>query len=75
MRKPIIITLPADEAAQLCAMLVGMEQYYEHQAEKDGMDPADARGAKALAIAIADRIMAAMVDQLTPEEVDRLTGT
>ncbi len=50
MRKPITFILPADEAAQLCAMLIGMERYYELQAEEDGMDPIDTRTAKALAI-------------------------
>ena len=39
------------------------------------MNPTEARGAKALAITIAEKIMEAMVEQLTPEEVDRLTGT
>lgn len=69
-RKSINLTLPADELAQLLAMLVGMEQYYELQAEEDGMDPANSRSAKALAIATADKIMEALVEQLTPEEVD-----
>lgn len=48
MRKAITITLPADEAAHLAAMLVAFQRYYEIQAVDDGLDQRDARAAQAL---------------------------
>lgn len=68
MRKPITINLPADEALQLCAMLMASERHYDAHVALGGINADDARLGAAVSSAIRWRVLRAMADQLTMEE-------
>lgn len=72
MRKPITITLPADEALLLTAMLMAVEAQYEANAVSGAMDADTACLAAALASEIRRQVHNAMADQMTMEEAREL---